>query len=132
MICEICGISYEGLGHNAFPLTVGECCETCNEKAVIPYRLYKLGLNEREGLIIRPDNSISIIKPQSNRFSLKELQDYVEGYIEYYPTGNKKYDIIVNEEGLIMRLPFNTLTSKLFGIHTVGNVLIIPKRVSLT
>jgi hypothetical protein len=52
----------------------------------------------------------------------------VKGYIEIYPTNNKNYHVIVNEEGLLMQLPFNRLSSRIYGIHAVGNVLIIPKK----
>jgi len=109
--CSICGEEIIGDEHNAMPATTGICCESCNNNVVTPIRIYGLGSNQKEGL-----------------FYLDELQSGVDGYIEYYPTNNKKYKIIVNEEGLLMRLPLNKLASNIFGIHAVGNVLIIPNR----
>lgn len=48
MQCSICKteISTESSGwsegHNASPVTDGRCCSPCNQKIVIPARLYKL------------------------------------------------------------------------------------------
>ncbi|BCR35188.1 DUF3846 domain-containing protein [Mariniplasma anaerobium] len=128
MKCSICEKEIKGDEHNAMPVTTGICCTTCNENVVIPMRMYNLGLNKKEGLIITPDYKVEIVKAKDECFSLKELQEYVNGYIELYPTNNKTYHIIVNEEGLLMRLPLNQLSSKLYGIHAVGNVVIIPKK----
>lgn len=126
--CSICGEEIKGDEHNALPVTYGVCCDQCNQNVVIPFRLYEFGRNTKEGLLISPDFKIKTIKPSSDKFSLRELQAEVDGYIEYYPTNNQKYHVIVNEEGLLMRLPMNKLSSNVFGIHAVGNVLIIPKK----
>lgn len=126
MPCSICQKEIIGETHNTMPITIGECCTSCNENVVIPFRVYKLGNNSKEALIIDPTYKIRIIKPKSSKFSLEELQSYVEGYIQYYPTNNKKYSIIVNEEGLILRLSKNELSKRIFGIHAVGNVIIVP------
>jgi DNA-directed RNA polymerase subunit RPC12/RpoP len=128
MRCSICGEEIIGDEHNAMPATTGICCESCNNNVVTPIRIYGLGSNQKEGLFLSPKFKAKIIKPQGEKFNLNELQSGVDGYIEYYPTNNKKYKIIVNEEGLLMRLPLNKLASNIFGIHAVGNVLIIPNR----
>jgi hypothetical protein len=128
MRCSICDKEIIGYEHNALPATTGSCCESCNTNIVIPMRLYQLGSNTKEGLMITPDYKLDIIKPEAQKFTLKELQDMVKGYIEIYPTNNKNYHVIVNEEGLLMQLPFNRLSSRIYGIHAVGNVLIIPKK----
>jgi len=128
MRCSICGKEIIGDEHNAMPATAGISCESCNSNVVIPIRIYQLGINQKEGLFLSPDFKAKIIKPQNEKFNLDELQSEVNGYTEYYPTNNKKYKIIVNEEGLLMRLPLNKLASHLFGIHAVGNVLIIPNK----
>lgn len=128
MKCSICHEEIKKEEHNALPVTSGVCCERCNNQVVIPFRLYELGKNSKEGMIIYPDYRIEAIKPKESKFSLKELQDIVEGYIEYYPTNNQKVHIIVNEEGLLMRLPMNKLSSSIFGIHAVGNVLVVPRK----
>lgn len=128
MRCTICGEEIKGDEHNAIPVTTGVCCERCNNHVVIPFRLYEFGKNTKEALVISPDYSMKIIQPRGEKFQLKELQSEVQGYIEYYPTNNQRYKIIVNEEGLLMRLPMNKLSSNIFGIHAVGNVLIIPRK----
>lgn len=38
--CCICGESLKGYGNNALPFARGACCDTCNNKYVIPYRAY--------------------------------------------------------------------------------------------
>jgi hypothetical protein len=128
MKCSICAKEFSGDEHNALPITTGTCCDACNQNIVIPTRIYQLGLNTKEALMITPDYKVNIIKPKASKFSLAELQNLVQGYIEIYPTNNKKYHVLVNEEGLLMRLPFNELSSKIYGIHAVGNVLLVPKR----
>lgn len=128
MKCSICGQEIIGDEHNAIPVTSDVCCETCNDNVVLPIRVYGLGTNKKEGLVLSPEYKVKLMQPEGEKFSLKELQGVVEGYIEYYPTKNKKYKVIVNEEGLLMRLPFNNLASTIFGIHAVGNVLIVPNK----
>lgn len=128
MKCSICGKEIIGDEHNAMPVTTDVCCETCNSDVVLPIRIYQLGINQKEGLALSPYYKVKLVKPVGSKFTLKELQTEVEGYIEYYPTNNKKYKIIVNEEGLLMRLPLNKLASNIFGIHAVGNVLIVPNK----
>ena len=128
MRCSICNQDITGEEHNAFPVTTEVCCSTCNDNVVVPMRIYNLGNNTKEALLMSPDFKLKIIKPKVDKFTLKELQDLVEGYIEYYPTSNKNYNIIVNEEGLLMGLSLNKISSSVFGIHAVGNVLIVPKK----
>ena len=38
-ICAICGREYTGYGNNAYPATIGYCCDECNYTYVIPARL---------------------------------------------------------------------------------------------
>lgn len=37
--CSICGKEYRGYGNNARPYNKGWCCDECNAKYVIPYRI---------------------------------------------------------------------------------------------
>ena len=37
--CVLCSIAILGYGHNALPLAPGRCCDNCNYRRVIPYRL---------------------------------------------------------------------------------------------
>lgn len=43
--CCICGKAIDGHGHNAAPLTDGECCDECNATKVIPERLRLARMN---------------------------------------------------------------------------------------
>ena len=37
--CAICGENFTGDDHNAEPISSGRCCNSCNEKFVIPVRI---------------------------------------------------------------------------------------------
>lgn len=63
---------------------------------------------------------------EGSEYFLKELQEYVGGYIEVYPVGGKM--AVFNEEGRIMGLPVNPLASDYVGFMLVGNVLIIDRK----
>ena len=80
-------------------------------------------------------NFLKIIEPEgmAQRFSLKELQDYVVGYIQVVPLIQpewKDFIVLVNEEGMLLDLPLNPLsyiTNFFLGHKLFGNVLIIHK-----
>lgn len=46
-ICCICGGTYPGDGHNAYPVKEGRCCTICNQHIVVPTRINK-ALEEME------------------------------------------------------------------------------------
>lgn len=75
---------------------------------------------------IKADGTTSEIAPKNayRGFTLEELQPLIGGYIEivYLADGRR---MVVNEEGLIHKLPFNKTASRLYP-HSpiVGNVLI--------
>ena len=57
--------------------------------------------------------------------SLKQMQEAVGGLIERFPLDIKdKKTMWVNEEGLLLNLPLNTIASKLVNYPVHGNVLI--------
>lgn len=67
---------------------------------------------------------------EGSEFSLKELQGYVDGYIELVYLANGKI-LVVNEEGLLKRLPLNNKASLLARQPIVGNVVMIePNQIS--
>ena len=77
---------------------------------------------------------LKIIKPENRKkFTLKELQDYVGGYIQVVPLIQpewKDFVVLVNEEGMLLNLPLNPLSyigSFFLGHKLFGNVLIIHK-----
>lgn len=49
MKCVICNGDYTGMGHNASPMRNGRCCLRCNERHVVPSRIYA-HLAERMGI----------------------------------------------------------------------------------
>jgi len=58
--------------------------------------------------------------------TLKKKQDAVGGYIEVVHTRASKV-LIVNEEGLIKRLPFNVKASEIAGQQIVGDVICLDE-----
>lgn len=45
-ICSICGKEFQGYGNNAQPVDDGRCCNDCNSRLVIPFRMYSGRLQE--------------------------------------------------------------------------------------
>lgn len=77
--------------------------------------------------IYKTDGSFMETKPRNGRdFSLEELKEVVEGYIEivYLPKGMM---MVVNEEGHLLKLEPNLLASQLAGQFIVGNVLVCKR-----
>lgn len=58
--------------------------------------------------------------------SLKQMQEAVGGYIEFVYLSNGQA-MVVNEEGLLKRLPLNRIASTLANQDIVGNVLVFSK-----
>ena len=81
------------------------------------------------GVLFSADNSIKALEFKSSHVTLEEMQKYVGGYIELIYL-NDGMVLVVNEEGLILNLPYNeraTNTALAEGKehHIVGDVLLI-------
>lgn len=128
MKCLICGNEIENYSNNASPLIDGVCCENCNLNAVLPYRLFLMSLEkEEQGILITVSNEIKLIKPKVDKFTLKELQEAVEGYIEVLPSPFPGYICIVDEvKGKLKDEILNDLANLILRQELVGNVLVIP------
>lgn len=126
MKCEICHKEITGYDCNAWPLSKGRCCQECDDKYVVPLRIFLSGIVKDQILILKADNSIEY-ESVDKELSLKKSQDIVEGYIELYPLQDKQFYFIVNEEGMLKKLKFNELAYKLFGIEVLGNMIVCPK-----
>lgn len=126
MRCSICGKDIKGYGNSTPPLVGGDYCDECNSKVIVPYRVFLLSLAKKNIAILITQNEVKLIKPKDRYFTLKELQEAVEGNIEIAPRVLDDYVIVVNEEGLLKGLPYNELAYKLFRVELVGNVLICP------
>ena len=74
-------------------------------------------------------DEIRLLKPKKKYFTLKELQEAVEGYIEVYSSCLPGYLNVVHEEGNLKNLYFNELSYKMFDTEFVGNVLVCPVRI---
>lgn len=73
-------------------------------------------------LINAEDNTVSVVQTPSEN-ALPFLQEAVGGYIDC--VRSDEFIGYVNDEGLLIGLPLNTLASVLFGRYLVGNVLIV-------
>jgi len=81
--------------------------------------------------LVSTNGDVKSVKPKNNKtFSLKELQSYVDGYIQIVKTRDDRL-MIMNEEGKINNLPYNEIATSLYiyGSHdvVVGNVLVTDK-----
>jgi len=77
--------------------------------------------------LLRANGMVEEISPKNgNKFELKELQDYVGGYIELVQVPEDGLIAIANEEGLLKRLPFNSAANIMFGLELVGDIIICP------
>lgn len=130
MKCCICGKEINGYGNNPSPLKGDLCCDECNINVVVPYRMFINSLSNSKNLamLVKPDR-IELVKPKGKYYTLKELQNYVEGYIEIAFRVFDETLTVVNEEGLIKRLSYNHLTKIMFNLDLVGNVLICPSKI---
>ena len=81
MKCEICHKEITGYDCNAWPLSKGRCCQECDDKYVVPLRIFLSGIVKDQILILKADNSIEY-ESVDKELSLKKSQDIVEGYIE--------------------------------------------------
>lgn len=73
---------------------------------------------------------VSVTPANGETFTLKELQDIVQGYIEIITLSNLLI-MVINEEGIIKELPMNIKASQIAasynrGSFIVGDVLVCP------
>ena len=82
--------------------------------------------------IINANGAKTEVAPKSgNSFTLEELQEHVGGYIEIIRLTNK-YLMVVNEEGKLLNMPFNSEATDIARQHKaiypndmiVGNALV--------
>ena len=61
MKCNLCGEEIKGFGNNPDPLTENDddrCCDECNDKYVIPMRIYMLEHKMERGELLTMINKI--------------------------------------------------------------------------
>lgn len=84
-----------------------------------------------ENLLVDAEQGAAAIGDQA--LTLEEMQEAVGGYIEMVPLSTAQIStsdegqvyMIVNEEGLIMNLPYNPYASMIAGQQVVGNALFV-------
>lgn len=83
---------------------------------------------------IKADGTITEVHPaKGKKFSLKELQGFVGGYIELVTTRTPVRHMYVNEEGMLDNLPYNAAATALIHPKYVlvdgvrGNVIVCEK-----
>ena len=84
-----------------------------------------------KAIIIKPNEENVEVVERDKPFKLEELQKLVGGLIEVVPhaienMGLKKL-MVVNEEGLILDLPYNEQASNLLGYGIKGTAVIIDE-----
>ncbi len=71
-----------------------------------------------------------ILPADGSEFSLPELQNIVGGYIEFIPSLEPGYFLVVNEEGKLLQLPPNESATNLSAYRerdiVLGDVLLCP------
>ena len=75
-------------------------------------------------MIIKTDGQVISVQPKNGKnFSLKELKEIVGGFIEIIRM-NDKY-MVVNEEGKLERLPYNSTATGFYWANVGGNDYIV-------
>lgn len=73
----------------------------------------------------------TIIQLSGHDCSLEQAQEYVrsempDSLIEFVYIGeDRKYAIVIHEEGLLYELPHNAVASQLAGVSLVGDALVV-------
>lgn len=126
--CCICGSDIEGYGNNPAPVAGKCCCDKCNNNVIVPYRLFLANLGKNNcGLLVKKD-SLELITPKKDKFTLSELQKFVDGYIEEEAQILTGYITFADEEGKLKNKEFNELGYKLFETDLVGDFIIVPRK----
>lgn len=79
-------------------------------------------------IVITPEGTVGQLSFEKGKTLLEQLQSWVGGYIELVPSDYiKNHLIIVNEDGINMRLPYNKTMDTLFGLELYGTACIVRK-----
>lgn len=90
-------------------------------------KLYKVKFDEQSNTC--QTDVVDIQPKEGSKYTLEELQEYVDGYIEVIYGDGKA--IICNEDGKYMNLPVNRLVTSMYqhilyeGDYFVGNCVVI-------
>jgi hypothetical protein len=79
-------------------------------------------------IVIPPDGPPTDLPMKGVRPTLRELQKAVGGYIEIVPVdGVQRTVLVVNEEGLLQRLPPNPRACRIARQLIVGTAVLLPR-----
>ena len=81
---------------------------------------------DRKALLMRANGSTVWITPKGRKFAYEELKALVGGLIERVEVG-RNMDLIANEEGQLLGLPWNEQASMLSGHYIVGDVVVLRR-----
>jgi len=85
-------------------------------------------LKQMKAQLIKSSGDVKSVKPKAKRFSLKELQSYVGGYIQIVKTRDNRI-MVLNEEGKLNNYPYNEIATSLYiygkNDKIVGDVLVM-------
>lgn len=70
-------------------------------------------------------SSIPVSPKKGKKFTLEEIQKMVGGYVERLKLPGR-YVMLINEEGLIFKLPLNREASEIAQRPIVGDVVVLP------
>lgn len=71
-------------------------------------------IDTMDSFVVTASGEKRFVQPKNKKFSLEELQEIVEGYIEIISLPNLKKKIVLNEEGKINNLAVNHYATYLF------------------
>lgn len=79
--------------------------------------------------IIHPELKVETLEHIEDEILwLKVLQAEIGGYIELAPLRSCEYYLLVNEDGLELKLKLNEIASILAGTNVVGKAILIPQK----
>lgn len=87
-------------------------------------------------IVLEANKTEGFIQSYPESPSLADMQELVGGYIELVDLNDTKY-MVVNEEGYVYKLPYNTMANQILSIYRpelakfnsiFGNVFLIDKK----
>lgn len=63
-VCDICGKKFEEFGNNPAPFKGERCCNDCNNKLVVPLRIYQVTKDPTYALVFGVDGTVRAVKPK--------------------------------------------------------------------
>lgn len=127
--CDICQKRFSEYGNNPCPFSGSVCCDKCNEKLVVPMRIYESIKEPSSAVLFKIDGTLERIKPKDKHFTSEELQILVKGKFGIYPEKIKGHLIICNEKVISTKFAPNHLFKKYSEFTLVSDVLLCPKSI---